>query len=194
MEAVDQFERVAGKFLEAVHTGGPPPPNHYLGIMAPALSNKVRAIVRGSRLPSEFGEDDVVQVVLERMATRPPNKPSSPSIPARSTVFAWVRTVTTRHVIDLLRMPRTRELPLGESGSRDPRDPGPSQQEELDARLQLNALHELLRRKYPRALPVFDAMREHGWISSKQIAALTGDSPTNVDQIRSRIRSLATQC
>lgn len=189
----EQFDRDAACFLDVVQTGGPPPPSHFLGKMAIILSDKVRGIAFRSRLPPDVELDDVVQVVLMRLAKHPPSRPEREDVPARATVLAWARTVTRRYIIDLLRMPRTNDRRLGdeERGAIELPDDRSGQDERMGAKQQLDRLEVLLAEKYPRALPVFTVMKEHGWLPSKQIAEMTGDSPANVDQIRKRMRVLA---
>lgn len=190
----EQFDSDAARFLEVVQTGGPPPPSHFLGKMALTLSDKVRGIAFSSRLPPDVELDDVVQVVLMRLAKHPPSRPERENVPARATVLAWARTVTRRYIIDLLRMPRTGDHRLGEEGEAGAiqlQDDCSGQDERVGAKRELDLLARLLEDKYPRALPVYAVMREHGWLPSKQIAEMTGDSPANVDQIRQRMRVLA---
>jgi DNA-directed RNA polymerase specialized sigma24 family protein len=165
--------------------------------LSPELERKIRATFRGcrARVPRHVEEDDVVQEVLLRFTARPPGEKRAAGASASATLKAWLGRATVRHIIDRTRDRSSRAQSLSDgsdtAATHEPKDDAPGAHRRLASHQELDRIGRAVADRYPRGVAIFDMIREHGWLPSRQLARMTGDTPANVDQIRSRIRRIA---
>lgn len=185
------LEITAQSFLEAVRQQDVAAQRKHLSRLQPCLERVIFASLsrRGVRLPRDLDADDVASEVLVRLLTKPP---VGTSANAMATLCAWVGRVAIRFVIDRTRQKNSAALSLQDQPETwEPRCGNSCQESRITSQQQLAQLRKVLANRYPRGLPVLDAMASLGWASSAQLAEATGQSPANIDQIRSRIRRIA---
>ena len=194
MDLDPTFVMAAEAYLRAVQVGDPREATRQLGAMEPTLAEFIRAKFRKfqpDQLPPDLEDGDVVQEVLTRLSSKPPNQDLTGSAAAR--VLAWVRTTTLRYLIDQSRLTLEQAFESDEDCAPVEVDSLPAPGIDADERLvnagRLQAARAVLAETYPTSLPIFDHLQADPDATSLEISQAIGKSVANIDQIKCRMRT-----
>jgi DNA-directed RNA polymerase specialized sigma24 family protein len=179
------LEQAAQELFLAAQAREPARIRAAVGRLAPLLEPLVRAAVRrqhGLLRQGRVDENDVVQRVLEKLLTHPPDNPGGHS-PA-AVLLAWAKAVALRHLVDLARHFEIVDDRGGDGEVATASPIAPTQEEALDHRRRLLLARacadtHLARHKHLRE--VFYALAEDPDQSARELAVALGLVPEGGD-------------
>lgn len=188
----DRWDELAQRLLDSLASGPPtdldPELEVFLRQLIGAKARRWRRQLEARGLGVD--PEDIAQRVLLRLLDSPPNQDAD-ARPIRR-LIAWVNTVTHNYLCDLVerRVERLVHPARGEDGEAfeaADRHSGVAENR-YAARHALVKIRPLLAREYPAGLALFDLLLGAPQATSLELAEMLQTTPSNVDQMRCRMR------
>jgi DNA-directed RNA polymerase specialized sigma24 family protein len=188
----DDFAELCARLVEHARSVGGPPPADLFTKLYPHLVPQIRKHAR--RMPPPTGSgvspEDIVQEVLNRLARGGLSRPPEGHEP-EATVRSWIKTTTTRYLIDLYRKWDKRhadveQLPAGE-GVAEERVP-------IWSRLGLEEALACLDERYPIGARLLRELCQEPDAPASEIARRMGVSVVYAYKIRSLMLQVLADC